>query len=87
MESNEIKTDDPLLRDHLALERTVLANERTLLAYVRTFLAIVITAISFLHFLQEKIYHWIAFLLFPLSLFILFVGIIRYLSVRKKCHL
>ena len=30
--------DEMILRDHLALDRTVLANERTLLAYLRIFI-------------------------------------------------
>src|SRR3990172_8088962 len=39
-----------ILRDELALDRTVLANERTLLAYLRTVLALVLAGVTFLHF-------------------------------------
>lgn len=37
------KASELILRDELALDRTVLANERTLLSYVRTGLALAIT--------------------------------------------
>ena len=41
-----------ILRDELALDRTVLANERTLLAYVRTALALLLAGVTFVHFSQ-----------------------------------
>jgi putative membrane protein len=41
-----------ILRDELALDRTILANERTLLAYLRTGLALLLAGVTFLHFAQ-----------------------------------
>ena len=38
-----------ILRDRLAIDRTVLANERTLLAYIRTALTLFLVGISFAH--------------------------------------
>lgn len=38
-----------ILRDRLAIDRTVLANERTLLAYIRTALALLLVGLSFVH--------------------------------------
>ena len=38
-----------ILRDQLAIDRTVLANERTLLAYVLTALTLFLVGISFVH--------------------------------------
>ncbi|HEU5322140.1 MAG TPA: DUF202 domain-containing protein, partial [Methylomirabilota bacterium] len=43
---------DMILRDELALDRTVLANERTLLAYVRTALAFAVTGVGVIRFLD-----------------------------------
>ena len=40
---------DLILRDRLAIDRTVLANERTLLAYIRTALTLFLVGISFVH--------------------------------------
>jgi len=41
-----------ILRDHLAMDRTILANERTLLAYVRTGFATIVAGLSFLQFFE-----------------------------------
>ena len=46
-------TPDGLLRDLLAIDRTVLANERTLLAYGRTLLALLAAGATVLHFVTE----------------------------------
>ncbi len=39
-----------ILRDELAIDRTILANERTLLAYARTGLAMILAGVTFIHF-------------------------------------
>jgi putative membrane protein len=41
--------EDFILRDRLAIDRTVLANERTLLSYVRTALTLFLVGMSFIH--------------------------------------
>jgi putative membrane protein len=41
--------DELILRDRLAIDRTILANERTLLAYARTALALLIAGLSLMH--------------------------------------
>ena len=45
--------EQTLLRDLLAIDRTVLANERTLLAYGRTFLALSAAGATVIHFVTE----------------------------------
>ncbi|MCX6024563.1 MAG: DUF202 domain-containing protein [Chloroflexi bacterium] len=42
--------EEMILRDHLAVDRTILANERTLLSYVRTALGLVAAGFTLLHF-------------------------------------
>ncbi len=44
-----------ILRDELAIDRTVLANERTLLAYVRTALTLLIAGVTFVHFIESGV--------------------------------
>lgn len=44
-----LSPDELILRDRLAIDRTVLANERTLLAYARTSLALLIAGLSLVH--------------------------------------
>jgi putative membrane protein len=46
--------DEPILRDHLALDRTRLANERTLLAYLRTALMLLVTGATAVKFVAES---------------------------------
>src|SRR5688572_17938811 len=45
--------EELILRDHLAVDRTVLANERTVLSYVRTALALGAAGASLIHFLDS----------------------------------
>ncbi len=42
--------DQMILRDELAVDRTMLANERTLLAYLRSAAALLIAGVSIMHF-------------------------------------
>jgi putative membrane protein len=49
-----VTPDALIVRDHLAVERTVLANERTLLAYIRTSLAFLITGGSLMHVIEGR---------------------------------
>lgn len=44
-----VMKEDLILRNRLAIDRTVLANERTLLAYVRTALTLFLVGMSFIH--------------------------------------
>ena len=44
-----VRPPELILRDKLAIDRTVLANERTLLAYVRTALTLFLVGISLVH--------------------------------------
>ncbi len=46
MDYTKFDPDELILRDHLALDRTILANERTLLAYLRTALFLVVSGVS-----------------------------------------
>lgn len=51
----QFRTEEPILRDFLAVDRTILSNERTLLAYVRTALALVIVGGSAVKFFDSMI--------------------------------
>ncbi|MCI0494522.1 DUF202 domain-containing protein [candidate division KSB1 bacterium] len=75
---------DLILRDRLALDRTVLANERTLLAYVRTALAFLITGIGFLKFFQEIVIEILGVIFCVCSMITLTVGLIRYRAYNKN---
>lgn len=80
----QFSESDLILRDHLALDRTVLANERTLLAYVRTALAFLITGIGLLKFFQEVLIEILGVIFCVCSMLVLSVGLIRYHAFKKN---
>ncbi len=47
------QNEELILRDELAIDRTILANERTLLAYLRSALTLILAGITFVHFGRE----------------------------------
>ena len=72
------------LNDYLALERTRLANERTLFSYIRTALYLTLGGIAFLQMQDFKNIKWLAPICFVLSIVILVMGIIKYISMKKR---
>ena len=82
---------DMILRDELAIDRTILANERTLLAYLRAGAALVIAGVSIMHFSQEGWFFAIGVVCIPSGIVTAVLGAARYrrmnrsvLSVRKQ---
>ncbi|MEX2120308.1 MAG: DUF202 domain-containing protein [Pirellulales bacterium] len=75
---------DTLLRDRLAVDRTVLANERTLLSYVRTALALVIMGVTALHFWDAPLVRLAGVLTILLAGLILVVGMGRYRRMQRR---
>jgi putative membrane protein len=53
---SRFEPDDLILRDELALDRTLLANERTLLSYLRAGVSLVLAGVSFVHFSSAQWY-------------------------------
>ena len=78
--------EELILRDHLAIDRTVLANERTLLAYVRTALALFAAGASFLQFFQLLWLEIAGYLLVVSGVMLLAIGGTRYLSFRRNIN-
>ena len=73
-----------ILRDYLALDRTILANERTLLAYLRTFIGTFSAGIAIIKFLDTPLTSVTGYIFIIVSpLFIVF-GIVRYIYVSRK---
>jgi len=76
--------DDLILRDELAIDRTLLANERTLMAYVRLAITLVIAGVSIIHFAMEKWFETIGFLCVPVGIAAGFVGWHRYQKMDRQ---
>lgn len=62
------KGEDLILRDELAIDRTLLANEATLLAYVRSALTLIIAGVTFIHFFDQGWLPWLGMAFVPLGL-------------------
>lgn len=67
-----------ILRDELAIDRTLLANERTLLAYLRSGLALGIVGITFLHFFEAGMLFYVGIVFIPCGIVVGIFGAIRY---------
>lgn len=75
--------EELILRDHLAIDRTVLANERTLLAYIRTALAVFVAGASFIQFFNSSIMKILGWTFIPVGIITLIIGILRH----RKYHI
>ncbi len=75
------------LEDHLSLDRTLLANERTLLSYFRTSLTMLVAGVSFIHFIDTGLLHVIGWVLLPLGIIILVIGVQRYQFMEKRIRM
>jgi putative membrane protein len=72
-----------ILRDHLAIDRTILANERTYLAYIRTALAFFISGAGLLKFFDSGLILALGWIFIAGALIIALIGYRRYAKVRK----
>lgn len=71
-----------ILRDELAIDRTMLSNERTLLAYLRSALTLIIAGTTFLHFVEQGALYYVGIISIPFGFAVGVLGVIRY----KKMH-
>ena len=81
---SKFKTDDLILRDYLAADRTVLADERTLLSYIRTAMAFAAAGAALIHFFDSTFVEVVGWVLISLAIGILAVGAQRYLRMRQR---
>ena len=75
---------DLILRDHLAIDRTILANESTFLAYLRTGLALVAGGAAILKFFEFESSIYIAIFLGLLGILTLILGYIRFTTMKNS---
>lgn len=74
---------DLILRDELAIDRTILANERTLLAYVRASLTLVIVGLTFLHFIEKGSLRIAGIIFIPLGILSGLYGYYRFMRMKR----
>ncbi|MEI6222216.1 MAG: DUF202 domain-containing protein [bacterium] len=73
-----------ILRDQLAIDRTILANERTLLSYYGTGITLLVSSITLIKFFEFLLIEIAGFCLIPLSLLCMIVGYKRYVTMRSQ---
>lgn len=81
---SKFDNSDLILRDELAVDRTLLANERTLLAYLRLGIALVIAGLSIMEFARADWYWVIGIVCIPGGLTTSIVGVLRYLRMNAS---
>jgi len=88
MADPRIDFDESILRDDLALDRTVMANERTLLSYMRTALFLLVTGLSPLKLFPENAWMLgIGSFVVLVSVGVTWFGIYRFRHVQRKIYL
>ncbi len=75
--------EELILRDHLAIDRTILSNESTMLAYTRTALAVVAAGATLIHFFVEIHIKILGIFLIIVGFVILLLGYRRYRKMDK----
>jgi len=84
---SKFEAEDLILRDELAIDRTLLANERTLLAYLRSAVALVIAGISIMHFANQTWFWMAGVACIPIGIITGIVGILRYQKMNLSINL
>ena len=79
----QFNTSELILRDHLAVDRTLLANERTLLSYLRSGVALFIAGISIIHFSNQGWFSAVGFLCLPCGVLTVLFGIQRFRQMNR----
>jgi len=81
------KREEMILRDWLALDRTVLANKRTFLAYGRTAIALVVLGLAFVRLIHHEFFEIAGFVLMSLGIVIFFVGTREYVTTGARLRM
>ncbi|MBF0207558.1 MAG: DUF202 domain-containing protein [Oligoflexia bacterium] len=75
--------DQLILRDWLAIDRTILANKRTLLAYIRTSMAFFISGITAVHFVETSWIKILGIIFVAISIIIFVFGFYEFYKYRN----
>mgnify|MGYP002336153900 CR=1 FL=1 len=74
---------DFILRDHLAIDRTMLSVERTFLSYLRTSLTFLIAGATFIKFFSEPVIVGLGWIFLPTGAMVFFLGLQRYIKMSR----
>lgn len=87
MKSHKYKnycSEEMILRDHLAYDRTFLANERTFLSYERTAIMVFATGLTLVKlFSNNDGLVLLGFIVIGISILVAILGLFKYLILRR----
>lgn len=83
-EKEDTINKDLILRERLALQRTILANQSTFLSFLRTSMYFLVAGLSISQFLKLENGIIVEILLFSLSALIFTTGVLNYFRQKKK---
>ncbi len=75
--------DDMILRDYLAIDRTILSNERTFLGYIRTTLTMIVVGISLVKLFNTSLTTLVGTMFFMGGFAFFIVGYSRYREMKS----
>lgn len=81
--SNAINKD-LILRERLALQRTILANQSTFLSFLRTAMYFLVAGLSIRQFIELESGKIIELLMFVISAVIFLTGVLNYFFQKRK---
>ncbi len=81
---DQFLTTHLILRDQLAIDRTVLANERTFMSYCRTSLALIFSGAGSIRFFDMFYADVAGWVLIALGLIVAVIGSLRFIVMNKK---
>jgi len=84
MPYSRFNNNERILRDELAIDRTLLANERTLMAYLRSGVALLIAGVSIMHFSSEGWFWIMGIACIPAGIVTGVIGVVRHRKMSKK---
>lgn len=78
----DIDRSGMILRDFLAVDRTILSNQNTFLAYIRTALTFFVGGLTFIKFFDQPIIETVGWMFLPIGVLTFIVGLLRYNRLR-----
>jgi len=83
---SKFSDEEFILRDYLAIDRTILANERTFLAYLRTALTVFIAGVTFINFFDNLLIEIVGWFFVPIGILTFMIGTSRFQKFKKQMY-
>ncbi|MEK7459786.1 MAG: DUF202 domain-containing protein [Patescibacteria group bacterium] len=75
-----------ILRDYLAIERTMLTNEATFLAYIRTSLTVIVVGVTLVKLVEEPMLELLGIIFTLLGILVFIFGFIKSIKMKNKIN-